>query len=107
MEDPKRQAWLYLVVGALAVASATYFLSTQGNAGTLGIFDWVILGMGLVAVYRGVRGLLALRRGEAPPTGPAARPGPAAPTKITRPAPGKGRPGKPEADRSAPADPDS
>ncbi len=66
MQDPKRQAWLYLVVGLLAVVFAVYFLSIdnagQGQAGGFAILDWGLLGMGVVAVYRGVRGLRTLRR---------------------------------------------
>lgn len=71
MEDPKRQAWLYLVVGAIAVVTAVYFLATQGmGTGAFGFFDWVILGMGIVAVYRGVKGLAAIRRDGATPPEP-------------------------------------
>lgn len=64
MEDPKRQAWMYLIAGVVAVVAAIYFLSTSSQAGdSFGILDWAILGMGIVAIYRGGRGLLAVRRG--------------------------------------------
>ena len=29
MEDPKRQAWMYLVAGVVAIVAAIYFLSTE------------------------------------------------------------------------------
>ena len=63
MEDPKRQAWMYVVVGGIAVIAAIYFLSVDGmGSGSFGIFDWVILGMGIVAVVRGIRMLLDLKQ---------------------------------------------
>nr|WP_300147942.1 hypothetical protein [Propionicimonas sp.] len=69
MEDPKRQAWMYVIVGGIAVIAAIYFLSVDGmGSGSFGIFDWVILGMGIVAVARGVRMFLDLRRGNGTPT---------------------------------------
>lgn len=66
MEDPKRQAWMYVVVGGIAVIAAIYFLAVDGmGSGSFGIFDWVILGMGVVAVFRGARMFLDLRRDAA------------------------------------------
>jgi hypothetical protein len=69
VEDPKRQAWMYVVVGGLAVIAAIYFLSIDGmGSGSFGIFDWVILGMGIVAVVRGARMFLDLKRDAGSPT---------------------------------------
>lgn len=83
MEDPKRQAWMYLVAGVVAVVAALYFLSTDAqSSGNLNILDWGILGMGIVATYRGVKGFIDLRRGEAKPAAPTK---PAGPTKLARP----------------------
>ena len=71
MQDPKRQTWLYLGVGLAAIVSAIYFLSTDnGQTGNYNILDWAILGMGVVAVYRGVRMFLELRRGSDVPANP-------------------------------------
>lgn len=65
MEDPKRQAWMYVVVGGIAVIAAIYFLSVDGmGSGSFGIFDWVILGMGIVAVVRGIRMFLDLKQDD-------------------------------------------
>ncbi len=83
MEDPKRQAWMYLVAGVVAIAAAIYFLSTETQGqDSFSILDWGILGMGVVATYRGVKGFIDLRRGAAKPSTPAK---PSGPIKLTRP----------------------
>jgi hypothetical protein len=81
VENPKRQAWMYLVVGVAAVIAGPWFLLTDNGQGSLGLLDWAILGMGIVAVYRGVRGFLDLKRGSSAPAR-SAEPGP---RKIARP----------------------
>ncbi|MCA0308765.1 MAG: hypothetical protein LCH87_15645 [Actinobacteria bacterium] len=71
MEDPKRQAWMYVVVGPLAIIAGIYFLmTTSGTTGDFSLLDWAIIGMGVVATYRGVKGFLDIRRGDAPPAEP-------------------------------------
>ncbi|MCA0295123.1 MAG: hypothetical protein LCH96_07375 [Actinobacteria bacterium] len=67
MQDPKRQAWLYLVAGVVAIIAAAYFLSVDsaGGGGDFSILDWAILGMGVVATFRGVRMFLDLRKDAA------------------------------------------
>jgi ABC-type enterobactin transport system permease subunit len=63
VDDPKRQVWMYLIVGPLAIAAAIYFLaSDNGTTGDFSLLDWAILGMGIVALYRGVRMYLELRK---------------------------------------------
>jgi hypothetical protein len=70
VQDPKRQAWLYLVVGVLAVVFAGYYLYTdRGAGGDFSFLDWAILGMGIVATYRGVKMFLDLRRDAAKSAG--------------------------------------
>lgn len=70
MEDPKRQAWMYLIAGIVAIIAAIYFISTAGQVNdSFGILDYAILGMGVVAIYRGVRGFRDLRRADGGPTG--------------------------------------
>jgi uncharacterized membrane protein HdeD (DUF308 family) len=59
-DDPKNQPWLYLVTGVVAIAAAGYFLSIDAS-----ILDWAILGMGVVAVVRGVQMFLE-ERGQKP-----------------------------------------
>ena len=61
MDDPKRRAWLYLITGVVAVAAALYFMSIEAS-----VFDWAILGLGLVAIYQGARDFWKLR-GDAQP----------------------------------------
>lgn len=92
VEDPKRQAWMYLVAGVLAVIAGIYFISTAGQQANdqFGLLDYVILGMGAVAIYRGVRGFLALRNGDAGSAG--AKPA-AGPKRISRPGSAKDEPG--------------
>lgn len=50
MNDPKRQPWLYLISGLVAIGAATFFLSVDGN-----VFDWAILGLGAYAVWKGIQ----------------------------------------------------
>ena len=96
MEDPKRQAWMYLIAGVVAIAAAVYFLSTDTDTGTAGNFsllDWAILGMGVVAIYRGAKGFIDLRRGDAEPRNPSSGTTPPGPRKIARPDSSHGRAG--------------
>lgn len=64
MQDPKRQAWLYLVAGVVAVIAASYFLSVDaaGGGGDFAVLDWALLAMGIVAAVRGVRMFRDLRK---------------------------------------------
>lgn len=73
---------MYLVAGVLAVIAGIYFISTAGQQANdqFGILDYAILGMGVVAIYRGVKGFRALRNGDAGPAG-----GSAGPKRINRP----------------------
>lgn len=50
MKDPKNLPWIYLIAGVLAIGSALYFMSLESS-----IFDWFILGMGVVAIVRGIQ----------------------------------------------------
>lgn len=62
---------MYVVVGPLAIIAGIYFLmTTSGTTGDFSLLDWAILAMGIVALYRGGRMFLALRRGEEPPADP-------------------------------------
>lgn len=62
MEDPKRRGWLYLITGVVAVAAALFFMSIE-----VSVFDWAILGLGVVAIYQGGRELWKLRGGDPKP----------------------------------------
>ncbi|MGC3995607.1 MAG: hypothetical protein QM779_16055 [Propionicimonas sp.] len=86
MEDPKRQAWMYLVAGVVAIVAAIYFLSTESQAGTYVLLDWGILAMGVVAIYRGGKGFYDLRRDQAKPTS----------TTVIRPGSSESKPKKPD-----------
>lgn len=59
MKSPKFQAWLYIVVGVVAISAALYFLSVEAS-----VFDWFILGMGVVSIIQGIREFLTLRGGS-------------------------------------------
>lgn len=61
MKNPKVQVWVYLIAGALAIVGALYFMSIDTS-----IMDWFILGLGVVAIWQGIKEYLALRKGEAP-----------------------------------------
>ena len=56
--SPRAQAWLYVIVGVVAIGAALYFMSVEAS-----VFDWFILGMGVVGVIQGVREFWALRNG--------------------------------------------
>lgn len=71
MNNPRREAWLYVVVGVIAVVGAGYFLAVDGmGSGSFGLLDWAILGMGIVAIYRGIKGFAAIRRDSVAPPEP-------------------------------------
>ncbi len=97
MEDPKRQAWMYLIAGVLAVVAAIYFIATSGQANdSFGILDYAILGMGIVAIYRGAKGFRDLRGGDGDSTGsPTSGTGPKRISKPgSTPSDGSGKSGK-------------
>lgn len=50
MNDPKNRPLLYLISGVVAVVAALYFMTLDTS-----IFDWFILGMGIVAIFKGVQ----------------------------------------------------
>lgn len=62
MQDAIRFWWLYLLLGVAAAAMGCYGLYHLGLGSSL---DWILVAMGLVAVYRGVRGYLLKRSGSA------------------------------------------
>ena len=62
MKDPKKLAWVYLVVGVLAVALSLYYMTIDTS-----VLDWIIFGMGAVAIFRGVQQFLQLRGEKKPP----------------------------------------
>ena len=64
MKDPKKLAITYLVMGALAIAVSLYYMSIDPTGGVL---DWIILGMGVVAMFRGGQQYLQVRAGNKPP----------------------------------------
>ena len=43
----------------VAIFAALYFMSVESS-----IFDWFILGRGVVSLWQGVRGFMALRNGS-------------------------------------------
>lgn len=61
---------MYLIVGPVAIGLAIYYLMTDnGSSGDFSLLDWAILGMGIVALYRGVRMYLELRKRNSTPPG--------------------------------------
>ena len=64
MKDPKKLAIVYLVMGALAIVLSLYYMSIDPSGGVL---DWIILGMGVVAMVRGGQQYLQVRAGNKPP----------------------------------------
>jgi hypothetical protein len=64
VKDPKNLAIIYLVMGVVAVALALYYMSIDPTGGVL---DWIILGMGVVAIFRGGQQFLQLRAAKKPP----------------------------------------
>ena len=54
--------WVYVVVGVLAVALSLYYMTIESS-----VLDWIILGMGVVAIVRGVQQFLQLRGENKPP----------------------------------------
>ena len=55
----RTEAWVYIGAGVVAIFAALYFMSVSSS-----IFDWFILGMGVVSLWQGVRGFMALRNGS-------------------------------------------
>jgi hypothetical protein len=64
VKDPKNLAIVYLVMGALAIALSLYYMSIDPSGS---ILDWIILGMGVVAIVRGGQQYLQLRAARKPP----------------------------------------
>lgn len=64
MQDPKRLAWTYVIVGIVAVVAAGWFLylDTVGADHSFAVFDWAFLALGGVAVFRGIQRFVALRK---------------------------------------------
>ena len=50
MKDPKNRPLLYIVTGVVAIVAALYFMTLSSS-----IFDWFILGMGVVSIVKGVQ----------------------------------------------------
>jgi hypothetical protein len=50
VNDPKNRPLVYLIAGVVAVVAALYFMTLSTS-----IFDWFILGMGIVAIFKGVQ----------------------------------------------------
>jgi hypothetical protein len=62
---------MYVIAGVVAVVAAIYFLTSDtGHTGDFSLLDWGILGMGIVALYRGAKMFLDLRRNGAAPQDP-------------------------------------
>lgn len=50
MNDPKNRPLVYLIAGIVAIGAALYFMTLDTS-----IFDWFILGMGIVSIIKGVQ----------------------------------------------------
>lgn len=61
MKDPKNQAWMYVIAGVVAIGAALYFMTIESS-----VFDWFILGMGVVSIIRGIKEFRDLRPGTKP-----------------------------------------
>lgn len=62
MKDPKNLAIVYLAMGVVAIALALYYMSLESS-----ILDWLILGMGVVSIVRGVQQYRQVRAARKPP----------------------------------------
>jgi uncharacterized membrane protein YcjF (UPF0283 family) len=63
MSNPKTQAWLYLIVGILAViAGSIYLLVDLGQGGSWMLFDAAIVAMGIFGIVQGVRSFARLKQ---------------------------------------------
>ncbi len=60
MKDPKNRPLVYLIVGIVAIGLALFYMTLDTS-----IFDWFILGMGIVAVFKGVQEYLQQHGGLA------------------------------------------
>lgn len=60
MKDPKNRPLVYVVTGIIAIGAALYFMTLDTS-----IFDWFILGMGIVSVFKGVQEYLEMHGGLA------------------------------------------
>ena len=60
MNDPKNRPLMYLIAGVVAIAASLYFMTLEAS-----IFDWFILGMGVVSIFRGVQEYWQRRGGSA------------------------------------------
>jgi len=50
VNDPKNRPLMYLIAGIVAIGAALYFMTRDTS-----IFDWFILGMGVVSIIKGVQ----------------------------------------------------
>ncbi|MCE1174105.1 MAG: hypothetical protein LWW77_05790 [Propionibacteriales bacterium] len=63
MSNPRTQAWLYLIVGILAViAGSIYLLVDLGQGGSWMLFDAAIVAMGVFGIVQGVRSFTRLKQ---------------------------------------------
>jgi hypothetical protein len=60
VNDPKNRPLVYIITGVVAIGAALYFMTLSTS-----IFDWFILGMGVVAVFKGVQEYLQQHGGLA------------------------------------------
>ncbi len=67
MSNPRTQAWLYLIVGILAVvAGAVYLLADLRQGGSWMLFDAAIVAMGVFGIVQGVRSFARLKKMDQP-----------------------------------------
>jgi hypothetical protein len=50
VNDPKNRPLMYLITGIVAIGAALYFMTRDAS-----IFDWFILGMGIVSIIKGAQ----------------------------------------------------
>ena len=60
MKDPKNRPLVYIITGVVAIGAALFFMTLDTS-----IFDWFILGMGIVAIFKGVQEYLQQHGGLA------------------------------------------
>jgi hypothetical protein len=63
MSNPRTQAWLYLIVGIVAViAGSIYLLVDLRQGGSWMLFDAAIVAMGIFGIVQGVRSFARLKQ---------------------------------------------
>jgi hypothetical protein len=65
---------MYLIAGIVAIGAALYFMTLDTS-----IFDWFILGMGIVSIFKGVQEYRQVKGGVAAPQKDDGEAGPDAP----------------------------